>query len=60
MFRFLAGRFFSSIISVFGATVAIFILVQFHSDPRELFVPDSGYGLTEEHHNPKIRRPLLD
>ncbi|MEX0762046.1 MAG: ABC transporter permease [Dehalococcoidia bacterium] len=48
MARFLAGRFFSSLISVIGATVAIFILVQFHNDPRELFVPDSGFGISEE------------
>ncbi len=46
--RFLVGRFLSSIISVIGATIAIFVLVQFHNDPRELFVPDSGYGITQE------------
>jgi peptide/nickel transport system permease protein len=28
--------------------MAIFILIQFHSDPRELFVPDSGYGISQE------------
>jgi peptide/nickel transport system permease protein len=33
---------------VIGATLAIFILVQFHNDPRELFVPDSGYGMSQE------------
>ncbi|HIF72217.1 MAG TPA: ABC transporter permease [Dehalococcoidia bacterium] len=48
MVNFLARRFLSSIISVIGATLAIFILIQFHSDPRELFVPDSGYGISEE------------
>jgi len=48
MTRFLVGRFFSSIISVIGATMAIFVLTQFHNDPRELFVPDSGYGITQE------------
>ncbi|MCH8229504.1 MAG: ABC transporter permease [Chloroflexi bacterium] len=48
MANFLARRFFSSIISVIGATMAIFILIQFHSDPRELFVPDSGWGITQE------------
>ena len=48
MFNFLARRFFSSIISVIGATVAIFVLIQFHNDPRELFVPDSGYGISQE------------
>ena len=28
--------------------MAIFILIQFHSDPRELFIPDSGFGITQE------------
>ncbi len=49
MFRFLAGRFLTSLISVFGATLAIFILVHVNpKDPREIFVPQSGYGLTRE------------
>jgi len=48
MANFLARRFFSSLISVIGATIAIFTLIQFHSDPRELFIPDSGYGITQE------------
>ncbi|MDA0596993.1 MAG: ABC transporter permease [Chloroflexi bacterium] len=48
MANFLARRFLSSLISVIGATWAIFILIQFHSDPRELFVPDSGFGITQE------------
>jgi len=48
MANFLARRFFSSIISVIGATIVILVLVQFHNDPRQLFVPDSGFGITEE------------
>ncbi|MGY8879955.1 MAG: ABC transporter permease [Dehalococcoidia bacterium] len=48
MANFLARRFLSSLISVIGATMAIFILIQFHSDPRELFIPDSGFGITQE------------
>ncbi len=49
MFRFLAGRMFTSLVSVFGATLAIFILVHVNpKDPREIFVPQSGYGLTQE------------
>jgi len=48
MANFLARRFLSSLISVIGATVAIFVLIQFHSDPRELFIPDSGFGITQE------------
>ena len=38
----------TSIFSVLGATIMIFILVQFHNDPRELFVPDSGWGMTQQ------------
>lgn len=48
MTKFLVSRFLSSIVSVLGATIAIFTLVQFHNDPRELFVPDSGFGITQE------------
>ncbi|MBN4064436.1 ABC transporter permease [Dehalococcoides mccartyi] len=48
MANFLARRFLSSVISVIGATMAIFVLIQFHNDPRQLFVPDSGFGITEE------------
>lgn len=49
MFRFLAGRIGTSLLSVIGATLAIFILVHANpTDPREQFVPQSGYGLTQE------------
>ncbi len=48
MANFLVRRFLSSLVSVVGATLAIFVLIQFHSDPRELFVPDSGFGISEE------------
>lgn len=48
MTKFLVSRLLSSIISIIGATLAIWILVQFHNDPRELFVPDSGYGMSQE------------
>ncbi|MSQ07984.1 MAG: ABC transporter permease [Dehalococcoidia bacterium] len=47
MGRFLLQRLFTSLISVIGATVIIFSLIQLHSDPRQLFVPDGGYGITE-------------
>ena len=49
MFRFLAGRILTSLISVFGATLAIFILVHVNpKDPRrdlrtsERVRPNSG------------------
>ena len=48
MLRFLAGRLFSSFLSIIGATLAIFTLTNFHNDPRLLFVPDSGNGITQE------------
>ena len=48
MARFLTQRLVSSFVSIIGATLVIFLLVQLHNDPRELYVPDSGYGLTEE------------
>ena len=48
MVRFLSQRLVSSIVSIIGATLIIFLLVQLHNDPRELYVPDSGYGLTQE------------
>ena len=48
MARFLTQRLISSFVSIIGATLVIFLLVQLHNDPRELYVPDSGYGLTEE------------
>jgi peptide/nickel transport system permease protein len=48
MGRFLLRRLITSIISVFGATIIIFTLIQLANDPRELFVPDSGYGITQE------------
>jgi peptide/nickel transport system permease protein len=48
MLRFLFGRFFSSFLSIIGATLAVFTLTNFHNDPRLLFVPDSGNGITQE------------
>ena len=60
MTRFLVTRFASSLISVLGATIAIFVLVQFHNDPRLLFVPDSGYGLTQEQYDNLGRRLGFD
>ena len=47
MGTFLLRRLFSSLISVFGATMVVFFLIQLHNDPRELFVPDTGYGITQ-------------
>ena len=48
MRRFLIRRFLFIILSLMGATVFMFSLSRMSTDPRELFVPDSGYGMTEE------------
>ena len=47
MAEFLIRRMFASLVSVFGATLVVFTLIQMHNDPRELFVPDTGYGITQ-------------
>jgi peptide/nickel transport system permease protein len=47
MAEFLLRRLFASLVSVFGATLVVFTLIQMHNDPRELFVPDTGYGITQ-------------
>ena len=48
MYRFLARRMMFVVISLIGATIVIFTLSRMAQDPRELFVPDTGYGMTEE------------
>lgn len=48
MGRFLTRRLISSIISIFGATIVVFTLSRMAPDPRQLFVPDGGYGMTQE------------
>ena len=47
MAEFLLRRLFASLVSVFGATLVVFTLIQMHNDPRELFVPDTRYGITQ-------------
>lgn len=41
-------RLVTSVISIFGATIVVFSLVHMGPDPRQLFVPDSGYSMNEE------------
>jgi len=48
MRRFLLRRFIFVIISLFGATVVMFSLTRMAQDPRVLFVPTGGYGITQE------------
>ena len=48
MQRFLIRRALFIVISLFGATIVIFSMTRLAHDPRELFVPDTGYGMSEE------------
>ena len=48
MRSFLLRRLLFSIISFFGATLLMFGLSLAAHDPRELMIPDQGYGITEE------------
>ena len=48
MRRFLLRRLFFAIISFFGATGLMFGLSLMAHDPRELLIPDQGYGITED------------
>ena len=48
MQRFLVRRALFIVISLFGATIVIFSMTRLAHDPRELFVPDTGYGMSEE------------
>jgi peptide/nickel transport system permease protein len=41
-------RMMTSIVSVLGATIVVFTLVHLGPDPRTLFVPDSGYGMSRQ------------
>src|SRR3972149_6357722 len=46
MQTFLLRRLIFIIISLFGATVIMFALTRMGPDPRNLFVPQGGYGIT--------------
>lgn len=48
MQRFLIRRLIFIVISLLGATIVIFSMTRLAHDPRELFVPDTGYGMSEE------------
>ena len=48
MQQFLVRRALFIVISLFGATIVIFSMTRLAHDPRELFVPDTGYGMSEE------------
>ncbi len=48
MQQFLIRRALFIVISLLGATIVIFSMTRLAHDPRELFVPDTGYGMSEE------------
>jgi peptide/nickel transport system permease protein len=48
MRTFLLRRLLFAVISFFGATLLMFGLSLAAHDPRELMIPDQGYGITEE------------
>ncbi len=48
MQRFLLRRALFIVVSLLGATIVIFSMTRLAHDPRELFVPDTGYGMSEE------------
>ena len=48
MRSFLIRRLVFLFLSFIGATMAIFALTRLAHDPRELFVPDTGYGISQE------------
>ncbi len=47
MQRFLMRRLAFVVLSFFGATILMFTLTRMSADPRELFVPEGGYGMTK-------------
>jgi len=46
--RYLLIRFFSSAVTVLAATFFVFGVSRTASDPLDLYIPESGYGITEE------------
>ncbi len=48
MRRFLVRRLAFVILAFFGATIFVFGLSRMAKDPRELFIPDTGYGINQQ------------
>lgn len=48
MKRYMLRRVIFLFISLFGATMVVFGLSQMAQDPRELFIPEGGYSMTDE------------
>ena len=48
MTRFLLRRLMFFVVAMIGATVVMFTLTRLGPDPRELYVPQGGFGVTKE------------
>jgi peptide/nickel transport system permease protein len=60
MTRFLARRALFFVLSIFGATLIIFTLSLFGPDPRNLYIPQGGFGLTQEQMDLQAKKLGLD
>ena len=49
MQRFILRRLVFSVVAVLLATLVLFGLSHLSTDPRQLYVPEGGYGMTDEH-----------
>jgi peptide/nickel transport system permease protein len=46
--RFILRRLFTTVLALLGATLIIFSLSRLLGDPRDLFLPPEGYGISKE------------
>ncbi|MBM3959852.1 MAG: ABC transporter permease [SAR202 cluster bacterium] len=60
MKTFVIRRFFTSIIALLGATIIVFGLSRFLGDPRVLFLPPDGYGISKEEYAKLEKQLHLD
>lgn len=60
MQRFFIRRIIFSVASVFVATLVIFALSHLGTDPRNLYIPEGGYGVTQEQLDEQARRLGFD
>jgi peptide/nickel transport system permease protein len=57
---FIIRRLFTSILALLGATIIIFSLSRLLGDPRTLFLPPDGYGISKEEYNKLAEQLHLD
>lgn len=60
MIRFFSRRMLFFVLSIIGATLVIFVLTMFGPDPRELYIPQGGFGLSQEQLDLQAQRLGLD